>query len=91
MSNNCKHIPKNIFNKTLICKNCGKRITFKISYTPIITAFIIVLISFLLKNFILEKFITNIVSKIICFLFSMIISLVCAFVFIRLLGYKEIS
>ena len=86
MSKKCKHKPKNIFDKPLICKKCGKRLTHKI---PFVSGFIVgtlVIMGSILRNYIFQDLITNRTTK---FLISLVIVFVCEIDIYLIIGFRE--
>jgi len=91
MKEKCRHIPKNILSKSMICKYCGKRITYKSQYaTPIMTFSVMIIASFI-YNMILVDFVTNALSKLILLVLSSLISLLITFAIVILIGFKELE
>ena len=73
----------------MICKSCGKRITYKTNYKlAIITFFVLVI---LIRDIVLSDFAINIVSKTIILLISSLISLLITFLITILIGFKELD
>ncbi len=83
----CKHSPKKLFAKQLVCKRCGKSIVSK-SKIPIIVACVVaVMINIYIRFFYFED--SNLLVTSVTFLVVTAGCLFLGWIVQHLLGYKE--
>ncbi|MDF2558088.1 MAG: hypothetical protein K0R71_1916 [Bacillales bacterium] len=87
MGSNCRHLPENSFKKNLVCKKCGKKITYKMP------TYIFYILGFCLGEFLdfyLSKYVFAAPIIFFIYLFALIMGIcLIQWVINPLIGYKE--